>query len=516
MKNIENNIKILLNLFAATKYDLVISKSKKLIRENPEYLILYNILGSAYQNVGNLYSAKEIFSNGLKLVPNNISIMNNLGNVYKNIGEITLAENLFRKIVQIKPSYINAYINHGNLKRDNNDFQSAINLYSSALKINDKMPVTLYSLALAYQGLGEFEFAIKYAKKTLLIDPKFTQADLLISQSIKYKHGNKHFDEMSLKINTLELKSDQKVNLLFAIAKANEDMGQVESLFKNLNLGNQINRSLLGFDINDEIKQFSQIKKIFSNIGINKIIKKSSCNKKIIFILGMPRSGTSLVEQIISSHSNVYGAGELHQLSKIVKERLTVNNNISEQKIKELVNDEFFANKLRKDYYEYLERFNSDKNFITDKAPLNFRWIGLIKILFPQSIIIHCTRDPKANCFSLYKNFFEGGLSFSYNQKELATYYKLYSNLMNFWLNLFPNTIYEAKYEKIIDNPKHEIKEMLKFCDLSWEDCCLQFHKNKNPIKTMSTAQARQPIYKSSVNSYKKFSSFLEDLNKNL
>tara|TARA_B100000795_G_scaffold243168_1_gene206858 strand:+ start:15 stop:1565 length:1551 start_codon:yes stop_codon:yes gene_type:complete len=516
MKKIEENIKILFNIFNAGDYNLVISKSKKLIRAFPQYLILYNILGSAYHKVGSLNLAIEIFSKGLKIEPNNISMMNNLGNVYKTTGEIQLAENLFQRIIEKKPNYINAYINFGNLKRDNNDFETAIKLYLEALKINGEFPVTLYSLALAYQGLGKFDLAIEYAHKTLLLDSKFTQADFLISQSMKYKNNNEHYTEMNSKINTLELNNHQKVNLLFALAKANEDMGLIEKSFDNLNLGNQIQRKLVNFDIKDEITFFNKIKNIFSKLNTNTISKEHISNKNIIFILGMPRSGTSLVEQIMTSHSNVFGAGELPQLSKIVKERLMTDNFISEKKIKQLIDDDLFTGQLRKDYYDYLERFNSNKEFITDKAPLNFRWIGIIKILFPKSKIIHCTRNPKDNCFSLYKNFFEGGLNFSYNQKELATYYNLYSDLMNFWQDSFPNSIYQANYEKIIENPQRETEELLNFCDLSWEDECLHFYKNKTPIKTMSTAQARQPIYKSSVNSYEKFSSFLKDLNKSI
>ena len=516
MKNIEDNIKILFNIFNAAEYNLVISKSKKLIREFPQYLILYNILGSAYQKIGSLNLAIEVFTKGLKMEPNNISIMNNLGNAYKTTGEIKLAENLFKKIIAIKPIYINAYINLGNLKRDNNDFESAIKLYTKALEINNKFPIALYSLALAYQGLGQFDLAIEYAHKSLVLDSKFTQADLLISQSMKYKSENKHYKEMNLKIDTLKLNNQQKVNLLFALAKANEDMGLIKKSFDNLNLGNQIQRNLVNFDINDEITIFNKIKEIFSELNANRILKDHTSTKNIIFILGMPRSGTSLVEQIMTAHSSVFGAGELPQLSKIVKEKLMTDGAISEKKVSKLINDEFFTTQLRNDYYNYLDRFDSNKDFITDKAPLNFRWIGLIKILFPNSKIIHCTRNPKDNCFSLYKNFFEGGLNFSYNQKELATYYKLYLNLMNFWRDFFPESIYEVKYEKIIENPQQKIKEMLDFCGLPWEVDCLHFHKNKTPIKTMSTAQARQPIYKSSINSYEKFSSFLEDLNKNI
>ena len=514
MKNIEDEFKIILNLFNAAKFDLVISKSKKLIREFPEYIILYNILGSAYQNTGRFNLAKDTFIKGSKMDPTNIAIMNNLGNVYKKIGEIQLSEKLFRKIIEKKPDYINAYINLGNLKRDNNDFETAIDLYNKALAISEKIPTTLYSLALAYQGLGKFDLAINYAKKALLIDPKLTQADMLISQSVKYQVNNDHFTEMNSKLNSLDLNADQKVNLLFALAKASEDMNQIDKSFKFLNQGNLTKRKSLDYNINKDRKFFNEIKETFTKVDFSQALKETWSKKNIIFVLGMPRSGTSLVEQIITSHSNVFGAGELSQLSKIVKDELMIDDSFSNKKINELIENEDFTDQLRKDYFDHLNRFDADERFITDKAPLNFRWIGLIKILFPNSKIIHCTRNPKDNCLSLYKNFFEGGLNFSYNQRELGTYYNLYLDLMNFWNEKFPGTIYEAKYEQIVKNQESEIKKIIKFCDLPWEESCLSSHKNKTPIKTMSTAQARQPIYQSSINSFERYSSYLEELNK--
>lgn len=514
MKNLENDIKIIVNLFNTKNFDSVISKTKRLIKQFPEYVVLYNILGSAYQNIGDFKLAKNIFTKGQAMDPGNIAIKNNLANVYKNTGDIELSEKLFEKIIELKPDYINAYINLGNLKRDNNNFRSAINLYERALKINDRDPVIFYSLALAYQGLGSFDMAIDYAQKTLKIDPKFTQADMLISQSTKYENGNQHYKEMSLKISSLKLNDDQKINILFALAKAEEDMNQIEKSFEHFDFGNKLKRKSLKFDINEEIKFFDTLKDIFKDFNYDKITNVNSPTKNLIFILGMPRSGTSLVEQIITSHSNVFSSGELPQLSKIVQDQLSVNNVISKTKIHELFNDDSQINKLSNNYYDYLKRFNATEHVLTDKAPLNFRWIGLIKILFPKSKIVHCSRNPKDNCLSLYKNYFEGGLNFSYNQKELVSYYKQYSSLMNFWNDLLPDTIYEANYEKMIKNSAEEIRKIIKFCNLPWEESCLSFHKNKAPIKTLSTAQARKPIYKSSVNSFDKFSPFLEDLNK--
>ena len=514
MDKIQDNIKTLLNLFDNKKFDEVIIKSKKLIRKFPNYLILYNILGSSYQNTGRFNLARDIFIKANKMDASNIAIMNNLANVHKNIGEMELSENLFQKIIKKNPNYTNAYINWGNLKRDSNDFESAINLYNKAYKIDEKNPVVLYSLALAYQGLGDFKLAINFAKKTLQIDKKFTQADMLISQSQKYEQNNDHYLEMKLKIKDLELNDVQKTNLLFAMSKAEEDMDLIKESFTNLNLANYTWRKLLNFNINNEIKIFNKIKSIFNKIDLTKTDNFNFQGKKLIFILGMPRSGTSLVEQIITSHSDVFGAGEIPQLSKIIKNKLFYEDLPSEDSLIDLFQNESFADQLRLEYYNYLKRFNAKNPFITDKAPLNFRWIGIIKILFPNSKIIHCSRNSKDNCLSIFKNFFEAGLDFGYNQKELGTYYNIYLDLIKFWQKKLPGLIYEAKYEHIIQSPELEIKKIIKFCDLHWEENCLEFHRNKTPIKTMSTAQARKPIYKSSLNSFEKFSPFLNDLNK--
>ena len=184
----------------------------------------------------------------------------------------------------------------------------------------------------------------------------------------------------------------------------------------------------------------------------------------MIFILGMPRSGTTMVEQIIANHKNVYGAGELRDLTQIIKENFLVNDKI---KFPEKLNikDHNFFNNMGTKYLENLDRYNTNKNYITDKAPLNFKWIGLIKLILPKSKIIHCTRDPKDTCLSLFKNFFEGELNFSYNLEEAGKYYKLYQNLMEFWKQLLPDFIYDISYEELVENQEIESRKLLDFCN---------------------------------------------------
>tara|TARA_Y100001970_G_scaffold258833_1_gene339165 strand:- start:9263 stop:10816 length:1554 start_codon:yes stop_codon:yes gene_type:complete len=514
-KTLSQNIQILLNQFNAKNYEEVISKGNILLKRNPEYVILYNIVGSAYQNKGEFENAKNNFKFGLKLDPKNIALMNNLAMSYKNLLQYDLAQELFNEVINLNNKYINAFINLGNLKRDLNQFNEAIELYEKALSISKENPIIYYSLALAHQGIGNFQKTIMYSKKVLEIKPDFTRADHLISQSTKYDSENEHYKTLKYKKDNLNLKDFERVDILFSLAKAEEDIGKIDYASKYLIEANKIKKKLINYNVNNEINLIKNIKKSFNQLNYKK--KNSSKeNEKVIFILGLPRSGTSLVEQIITSHSQVFGAGELPIMSNIVKKNFIKNETKIDQNINEILKEEQLIDNLRNEYLNYIAYFKYNEKYITDKAPLNFRWIGFIKLMFPNAKIIHCTRDAKNNCLSMYKNLFEGGLNFTYDQEDLVKYYNNYYDLINFWKQMYPVSIFDISYENLISNKKEEIEKLLKFCDLTWEENCLSFHKNKTPIKTMSTAQARNPIYRTSLNSFEKYKNYLTILEEKL
>ena len=512
-KNISENIQILVNQFNAKNFREVINKGNTLIKKNPEFVILYNIVGSAYQNEGEYNLAINNFKLGLKLDPNNLALMNNLAMSYKNLLQYDLAENLFRNVIKINEKYINAYINLGNLKRDLNEFTEAIKLYEKALSISNENPIVYYSLALAHQGIGNFEKTINYCEKILKIDPSFTKADHLISQSSKYKEQNEHYNSLIDKKDNSNLKSFEKIDILFSLAKAEEDLGNIDKASKYLLEANKIKKELTNYNIKSEIDLLNNIKQLFTQLKIKTL---NSIENNVIFILGLPRSGTSLVEQIITSHSDVFGGGELPILSNIIKKYFINNENLFSENFKENFEENKLSDKLSNEYKDYINFFKFKEKYITDKAPLNFRWIGFIKLLFPNAKIIHCKRDPKNNCLSMFKNLFEGGLNFTYDQEDLVKYYQNYEILMKFWNEKYPGEIFNISYEKLISNNEEEIKKLIKYCELDWEEDCLSFHKNKTPIKTMSTAQARNPIYKTSLNAFDKFKNYLTIIDKKL
>ena len=280
MNNIRNEkvkplVQKILNLFKVSDYNSVIDQCKRYLKTYPEYLILYNLLGSSYIRIGKYVLAKKVFSDALKKDPRNISLMNNLGNVEKYLYNFNEAEKLFKKIIEKDPKYLNVYVNYGNLKRDLNKFNDSNGLYKKALELDKKHPIVLYSLAMNFQSLGDFRLSIEYAYRVLEVDPSFTKADLLISKSQKYKDEDPHLIKMENKLKNLSLNNEQKYYLYFAISKAYEDLNDINNCYKNLKIANDLKKETTRFDIKDEIKIFDDIKLQFSKIKKPYILKKN-------------------------------------------------------------------------------------------------------------------------------------------------------------------------------------------------------------------------------------------------
>mgnify|MGYP000291757847 CR=1 FL=1 len=287
-----------------------------------------------------------------------------------------------------------------------------------------------------------------------------------------------------------------------------DSLGNDDDFFKFLNKGNKLRKKELNYTFNKDKNLILKIKEAFK-VSLHQV--KKSPNKKStlkpIFIVGMPRSGTSLVEQIISSHNKVYGAGELEFLGKIMasglKEFIDNKNSFTEKTIVS----------IREQYLNSLSSLSASESFITDKMPLNFRFVGFILSAFPEAKIIHLNRDPMATCWSIYKHYFKSnGNGYAHNYKDLAAYYFLYKDLMVFWNNLYPDKIYDISYEELTINQEDETRKLLKYCELDWDENCLDFHANTRAVKTTSALQVRQRMYQGSSEAWKKYEIYLQPL----
>jgi len=511
MKNIKDQIKIILNHFTIGDYKYVLIKAKELSKKNPNNSYLKNLLGSTYLKINDINNAIKNFELSIQLDPSNNAAMNNLGNAYKNSNDYKNSEKFYLRALELNPNYVNTLLNYSNLKININQVYESIDLLNKAISIEPKNYIIHFSLATAYQAIGKFDEVKDHANKTLKINPYFSPADKLLSSYLKYNEDHKHFVKMKKDIFNDKISKANKVYLHFAIAKAYEDIGNLNKTIEHLEKGNNAKRSLINYDFNKDINLINKIKLIFKDIDFKKI-NLQNIDKKIIFVLGMPRAGTSLLEQILSSHSKVFGAGELPFMRNIILKNFIENQDNPQNILNEFSN----LNKLAQSYIDKTSILRNGDRLILDKAPLNFLWIGFIKILFPNAKIIHINRNSKDTCFSCYKNLFSNGLNFTYQKKELASFYNAYSDLMKFWNLKLGDFIYTVNYENLVDDLEKNTKEILKFCELDFENACSKFYENKSPIKTMSAAQARQKIYKTSVMSYKKYEDKLSDLFDNL
>ena len=496
--------------FNQGSYLTVIREAKALLNKVPNNLFLLNLIGSCYQKTNNLNEAEIIFKKILAIDNKNISALNNLANVYKSLKNYSLAEENYKKSLNLNPNFVSALVNYGNLKYEVNNYNESIKLYQKALSINSDLPLANYNLGLVYQALGHFDKAKFHLEKISTTIPKMTTADKILSRFTEYKDGDPHIKIMETKLNTLDLNDVEKINLYFGLGKAFEDLKNYNKSFYYLKSGNNLKKKISNYQTEIDKKNFETLKEFFDKINFNKI-NTNEYNKKFIFIVGMPRSGTSLVEQILSSHSNVYGAGELSYLENLAQNEFFENNLLNINKLQKL-NDISSLKTFGDNYFSLISKYNYSENFVTDKAPLNFRWVGLIKLILPDSKIIHCSRSPKDNCLSLYKNIFDENLDWSYNEDDLSNFYQYYLDLMKFWDKKIPNFIYNINYENLISNSESEIKNLLDFCNLGWEKNCMNFYENKRAIKTVSSSQARKNFYTSSISSYKNYEQFLSKL----
>ena len=494
------------------EFQKVINYCEKLIKLKIKNTIIYNLYGQAYQNLL-LYEKSIIkFEKAIELNEDNYYAINNLAISLKAVEKYKSSEKAYQKCLKIRPDYVVAIINYANLKEFLNNFQEAIDLYLSALKFKSEISEAyIYSkLSRLYLSIGKTEKAKKYADQLLKKYPNNADFYQLYSEVADFKKDKKIIFNMEQLYENKSLSKDDVINLAFSLGKAHDKLNNFDKAFTYFNKGNQLKKTQINFDLEDLLKLTHSIKSFFSNLNYDEI-KKHSNQKKIIFICGMPRSGTTLIEQIISSHNEVVPTGENNFLSTFIKKNYLKGFTIDQRKT---IKDIHSKNNLFEEYtFNLFNEFGYKSNIFTDKSVQNFLWIGFIKIFFPNSKIIVTDRDSRDVCVSIFKiNFKNGFMNFAYDQKDIGNFYNVYVDLISFWKEIFKDNIYISKYEKLINNSKFEIKRLINFCDLDWDPNCLSHHLNNSGIKTASIIQARQPIYNTSKNLNKNYSNNLGEM----
>ncbi|MDA7441081.1 tetratricopeptide repeat protein [Candidatus Pseudothioglobus singularis] len=478
---------------------------KKALSIQPDYVDAHYNLGNVLCELGLLWDAVKSYKDAINLKSNYYQAHNNLGNTYRKLGEIELSVESLKEVLVINPNHSDAHNNLGVCLMELGLRVEAIECFKKAIEIDSEFVDAYNNLGITSMELGQLDEATKFYESALTYNSNYTIAHHNLSAIKKYSAGDDQILKMESILFNQELSDSDRMHLNFALARVNEDLGNDKEFFEMLHEGNRLRKQRLKYSIDESLKHHKLIKKDFSNKLIRNInLTYKNINKRPIFIVGMPRSGTSLVEQIISSHHEVYGAGELTNIEKLVFPLLRTKEGA--------LSDNDFLN-LRNQYLDSLKRFNASEKVITDKMPLNFEYIGFIFSAFPEAKIVHLKRDARATCWSIYKHYFHSeGNGYSYNFDDLSQFYGLYVELMNYWHKLYPEKIYDISYEELTNNQEKETRKLIEYCDLDWDENCLNFHDNKRGVKTASALQVRKKMYRGSSDAWRKYSDYLKPL----
>lgn len=454
------------------------------------------------------YYQQAIASNA-KIAPAHL----NLSFCYLQIGMLDDSEQSCLKALNLLPQYIQAQDHLGQIYIAQGNLDQAKALYENQLKENSQNIKALYTLGNIFKSQGKLDEAKGYYQKAFTLHPEYSQAHFTYASIHKYlNQSDPHIHLMLEQYKKPNIATENKIQLSFALAKAYEDVDEFSLAFNFLETGNNLRHQRNNYTIESDEAFIKNIIQTFSKESVENLNIQPQTSKKPIFIIGMPRSGTTLVEKILASHSKVYGAGELEYFFKLSTDNFLTEKSGYLFPPLDTCSKESIEN-IGKSYLKQLELLSKETDFVTDKLPFNMLMVGFIKIAFPNAKIIHCVRNAKDNCLSIFKkNFTTDNYRFAYNLKTLGQFHKLYQSLMTHWHLNFPDSIYNIEYESLINSPESEIKKLISACELNWEEDCLNFHKTEAVIKTASAYQVRQPIYDTSVGLWKKYESNISDL----
>ena len=397
-------------------------------------------------------------------------------------------------------------------------YKEAINIYNDILKVEPKNTDVMLSMGHLYKTSGEINKSIDSYQKAYKTDKYFGDSYWSLANLKTYEFTDKEVSSMKQMVKDKYVDEEEKAFMHFALGKAYEDREKFNLSFEHYKAGNQIKKNKALFNIDDFERDCNNQKDVCTNELFEMKKDWGSENKAPIFILGLPRVGSTLIEQILSSHSMVEAT---HELPNIISTALRLN----ERKAQDITSRypdillSLSAPQLKMIGDKYIsdsEVFRTGKQYFLDKMPNNFRHIGLIKLILPNAKIIDIRRSSMSACFACYKQLFAEGQEFTYDLKDLAGYYNNYIELMDHWNKVLPNQILSINYEDVVNNFEESVNEILKYCEIPFETECLEFYKSKRSVKTPSAEQVRQPIYKSGMDYWKNYETYLDELKNNL
>ncbi len=499
----------------AGRIDRAVECYRNALKNRPDFPEAHNSLGSALEETGYSEDAKLHFKKALQLAPQFAAAHLNLARLHKKLGDFPEAQEHYKLAIACGDVSISTRLSIAELWVEMQEYGRAEPYYAEVIRTDSTNVQALNGLGLCAMLRGERQEAEVYFEQALSIDPSFIASLVNLSHNRKFSSAEDPvITRIQLCLADAATDVEARAGLHYALGKALDDCASYDQAFLSYAEGAKLTHQQVGKSISEYQVEFAKIKEIYTPELLSRVKQMGGNSSGLpVFVVGMPRSGTSLTEQIIASHPNAVGVGELMLMSNIehrLSQRLDMPypDCLTALTLEEIENQSSW-------YLAGLKHFSNEVEChrIVDKMPHNFLRLGLISILFPNAKIIHCRRDAMDNCLSIFFQKFVGnGHKYSYELTTLGQYYRLYEDLMAYWREALPAQILDIDYEATTADPEAISRKLIEFVGLEWDDACLTPHKLERTVKTASQWQVRQPIYKTSVQRWRHYEKHLGPL----
>jgi tetratricopeptide (TPR) repeat protein len=480
------------------------------LRDNPDHPEALNLLGTLASKAKNHAVAIECLTKAVAVQPGNIFYRNNLGYCLNAARKSREAIPHFQKAIAANPRMLEPLVGLGNAHRFLGEGEEAEKVLRRALQLSPDNKRITSALAEVLIDLGRIKEGAEIYRAILAKEPENVGAiaGLASAREAGGEEGDLERFEFALQDETLEPK--KQAALHNALGQIYDQQKKPREAFIHFMKMNEIENA--DFSLASFRKHIDETIALFTPFFFMSKNGFGDMSERPLLVVGMPRSGTTLTEQILSSHPLIEGAGELSEMNKLCD--AAVQSHRRRQSLADLTDQK--CKKLAARYLAELDRHSRTASRVVDKMPHNFMQLGFIALLFPKARIIHCRRDPMDNCLSIYTHRFNAAHGYSTDMKTLGLYYREYRRLMDHWRKVLPLRMFELQYEEMIADQEAMSRKLIDFAGLEWDDACLSFHETERTVRTLSRWQVRQPIYTSSVKRWKKYDEFLGPLKEGL
>lgn len=505
--------KAALEAFASGHTAQAEEQAREILKKRPEDIAAARLLAEIAITIGRLEDAKNILSACLENAPNYQHARHNYAIALYRQQKLEEAIVQIDRLMEDDPANTNFHILKAAILARKGDFEPALDIYEVVLKKHPKQGKVHLSYGHTLKTVGKLDESIDAYRQSIKNSPKSGEAYWSLANLKTFKFSDADIDDMTSRLKD-GADPDDQAHLSFALGKAYEDRKDFDKSFEQYERGNSIRRRHHRYD--PKINIYDTVRQIqFFNQDFLEAHKGQGCDAKDpIFIVGLPRAGSTLLEQILSSHSQVEGTAELTDIIAMSRRIGDRKNMRAVSKYPEILNE-----MSAEDFKEYGESYikttrvqRSDLPYFIDKMPNNFQHIGLIHSILPNAKIIDARRHPMGGCFSGYKQLFANGQNFTYSLSDIGLYYRDYVKLMDHWDEVLPGRVHRVQYEDMVADTENEIRKLLDYCGLEFEESCLSFYETKRAVRTPSSEQVRQPIYKGGLEQWRNFDEHLGPL----